>query len=298
MNKVEYGDINKFLVSIGMALIAISFLAPYLYLKEDFGLYVDVATLNKYQPEVQHLINDKLDKVSFIQKNILGVCIAVLASGVLSVIIGLVRWFHWQAIVDKKFEKELEKLGLEIQALTPTQVMEKAKVEVEEIEADNKEESISKPKEESIVIQYLRIEESVISRFEAYQSPNFDVLAHQRLGNRYEIDLILRAIPNSYLDRIVEIKYFRGMLSESIIAQTLMKLKNTLAYYKENLHRTAVPVLLLIYEDDKFDIQKIGEIEDKISELITDIRLLKRLKVEFINSKHINEFEVRHLLKR
>ncbi|WP_139125708.1 hypothetical protein [Arcticibacter eurypsychrophilus] len=295
MEKVEYGDINKFLVSIGIALIAISFLAPYLYLKEDFGLYVEAMAIHKYQPAVQYLITDKIDKVLFIQKYVLGICIVIFGVGTFSLIKGLIRWAKWQAVINEKFKKEIEKLGLEIKALTPVQVVEKVK---DELEAGNEINKITKSVDESIIFHYLKVEEDVIARFEAYNSPNYRILAQQRLGNRFEVDVLLKATASGYLDRIVEIKYFRGAILPANVAQVLMKLKSVVSYYKRNLLRTPVPVLLIVYEEDKFDVQKIGEIEDEIAELTMNIRSLKRLKVEFINSKLIIEFDVKNLLKR
>lgn len=58
MQKIDYGDINKFLVSIGLVLIALAVLTPYLYLKEDFGLYIEQSKIDQMQEPIKELITE------------------------------------------------------------------------------------------------------------------------------------------------------------------------------------------------------------------------------------------------
>lgn len=58
MEKIDYGDINKFLVSIGIVLIGLSVLTPFLYLKEDFGIYLSEEEISKYEQPIKSLIID------------------------------------------------------------------------------------------------------------------------------------------------------------------------------------------------------------------------------------------------
>ena len=53
MQKIEYGDLYKFLVSVGVILIGFAVLIPYFYLKEDFGLCVPQSDMARFEPEVR-----------------------------------------------------------------------------------------------------------------------------------------------------------------------------------------------------------------------------------------------------
>ena len=126
MQKIDYGDINKFLVSIGLVLIALAVLTPYLYLKEDFGLYIEQSKIDQMQEPIKELITEKQNQVIKFQTFIPWVSLSFFLLGLTSTIIGLVRWFKRQSKIDEKFDKELQKLDLEITSLTPEEKEEKA----------------------------------------------------------------------------------------------------------------------------------------------------------------------------
>lgn len=68
MQKIDYGDINKFLVSIGLVLICLAILTPYFYLKEDFGIYIGQEDIKKFEEPIQKIITGKQEHVMRIQK--------------------------------------------------------------------------------------------------------------------------------------------------------------------------------------------------------------------------------------
>lgn len=59
MQKIEYGDVNRFLVSMGIILIGLSILAPYFYLKEDFGIFLEQSQIEKLQAPLKEIIETK-----------------------------------------------------------------------------------------------------------------------------------------------------------------------------------------------------------------------------------------------
>jgi hypothetical protein len=303
MHKIEYGDINKFLVSIGIVLIALSILTPYFYLKEDFGLYLEQEAIKKYEEPIRQIITKKQEQVIFLQKIIPKVSLGLFLLGLISSSIGLFRWLKRQSKIDEKFDKEIKRLDLEIESLTPEEKEEKAKKEAQEIELEETQTetlspSKSIPTSTSIYTDYIRVEQDVIEIFENYKSPNFEVMSQQRLGKKFEIDLLLKAKNKSYSDRIVEIKYFRKKLPLSIINKALSQLNTYISYYKNATNKQVIPVLLVVYNKENVNPSDIAKFNDKISNYSQDIPHLKRLKVEFIPQDEINSFDVRRLLKR
>ncbi|MDO8446496.1 MAG: hypothetical protein Q7T53_10425 [Deltaproteobacteria bacterium] len=302
MQKIEYGDINKFLVSIGLVLIGLAILTPYLYLKEDFGLYIEKEAIDKFQEPIQHIITKKQEQVIGIQKIIPKVSFLLLLLGITSSFIGLKRWFKRQAKIDEKFDKEIRILDIEIESLTPEEKEEKAKKEVQEIELEEVTQPVSTQK---ISLQtktpfqdYIRIEQDIVRVFENYKSPNFEILSQQRIGNKFEVDILLKAKPKTYSDRIVEIKYFRNQLPQSIIQKTLYQLNTYISYYKNAARKQVIPVLLIVYNNEIIDSDDILKFYNRIKDYSQDIPNLNRLKVEFIPEKEIEKFNVRQILKR
>ena len=297
MNKIDYGDINKFLVSIGIVLIGLAVLTPYLYLKEDFGLYLEQESFEKLQEPIKHLITDKQEKITLIQKFIPCISITLLLLGLLSIIVGLVRWFKRQSKLDEKFDKEIKKLDLEIESLTPEEKERKALKEVTEIEQEVLQIENIQPKNEAIQ-NYLRVENDIFKLFQNYKSPNFDILPQQRIGNRFEIDLLLKAKTKKFSDRIIEIKYFKNQLPVSILNKAIYQLNTYISYYKEATNKSVVPVLFIVYNDKTISADKIIDYKKRIFEYAKDIPNLERLKVEFIEESNIEKFDIQTILKK
>ncbi|MGK9123916.1 hypothetical protein M1D52_07340 [Olivibacter sp. SA151] len=296
MEKIEYGDVNKFLVSIGLVLITLSFALPYLFLKEDFGVYLEISKILELQPHMQTLIWRKQMQVAFLQDALPVISLLLFAFGILLSQWGLRRWFKRQRSIDEKFDTELAKSKLELTAMSPLEVAEKAQSEVQEIEAVNNEEHKTGPSDYSL-IDYLKVEERVYNLFKNNPSRHFDTYTQMRLG-RTEIDVVMASRSSSYRDRIIEIKYFKTNFNHFVVDKALVQLNNTITYYKSNTGRSAVPVILIIYEPETFKNSDIISIQAQVLNWASKYRDLNRLKAAFIAVSEIEMFDVKTLLKR
>jgi hypothetical protein len=302
MQKIDFGDINKFLVSIGLVLIALAILTPYLYLKEDFGLYIDKEEVLKFEEPIKKIIANKQYQVYKIQKIIPWTSFALFLLGIASSLIGLKRWFKRQSKIDEKFDKEIKKLDLEIETLSPEEKIEKAKKEVQEIELAEQLESTStlsaSTSKSEGYLSYMKIEQSIYQLFQNLKSPNFDIHSEQKLGNRFYIDLLLKAKSNKFSDRIIEIKYFKNQLLISSIQKSIYQLNTYISYYKENTNKQVIPILLIVYRKDNINEERILHYHIRINEFSNDLPNLERLKVEFIEENGLNDFNVSVFLKK
>ncbi len=297
MEKIEYGDVNKFLVSIGIILIAFGFITPYYFLKEDFGVYIEVSKFQNLQPYVQSLILRKQWQIALLQNVVPFASLALFGSGVALSIWGLCRWFKRQDRIDEKFDTELAKLKLELTAMTPIEVVEKADNEVRETETVSAADPKSVSGEPGSLISYLKIEERVYRKFKSYQSRHFDISTQMKLG-RIEIDIVMAAKSSGFVDRIIEMKYFSKNFNPYIVEKALVQLHNTITYYKNHTGRKAVPVLLIIYEPDILNPDNIPTIQAQVFKLSTNLPSLDRLKIAFSGVNEIETFNVQVLLQK
>ena len=107
MQKIEYGDLYKFLVSVGVILIGFAVLIPYFYLKEDFGLCVPQSDMARFEPEVRQIIRTKQQLLLRVQNYVPYLSLAMFATGILSVAAGLYKWSRRQRQADAKFDLEV-----------------------------------------------------------------------------------------------------------------------------------------------------------------------------------------------
>lgn len=190
-------------------------------------------------------------------------------------------------------------MDLEIESLTPEEKIEKAKQESQEIElAEQIQTSNQSEKKSDSYINYMNVEKVLYNAFIDLNSPNFDVLIEKKLGNKYYIDLLLKAKTENYADRIIEIKYFRKNMPTSVLTQAVYKLNTYIAYYKENTNKAVIPVLLIVYNKQNIRLEEILRAKSQITDFSSDLPNMSRLKVEFIDENNLEEFNPRVLLKR
>jgi hypothetical protein len=243
VQKIEFGDINKFLVSVGLVLIGLGIVTPYLYLKEDFGLNTESEKLMKLDLVVQEIFAYKKNQISSIQKILPWSSLALFGLGILISGIGIKRWLKRQKKIDEKFDKEVQILDIEIKASTPEEKIENAKKEIKEIELAEELESetkVVKPKQVSGYESYMEIERNIFQLFENMDSPNFEVYQEPKIGDKFYIDILLKANSNKFSDRLIEIKYFRNHLPVSTIQKSLYQLSTYISYYKANTNPLGV----------------------------------------------------------
>lgn len=305
MEKVQYGDVNRFLVSIGLVLILLSFALPYFYLTNDFGLYIEENRIKLFTLPIQKIICDKQQLLTEIQRFIPVTSISLFGIGLVTLIIGLFRWFRRQAKIDKKENLDIQKLELEISKLTPQEKLEKAEKEVQAIEvAEIIEER--KQKDPNLKLEtdkkinnYLDIEKRVVDHFKEYKSPNFEILDNVKIAGRFWIDLLLEAKTSEFADRLIEIKFSKQNLSYSIIKDALAQLDKYTSFYLGFYNRKVVPVLIVIFTDESnVNEQQLRDLAQKVHSDSDNYDSLKRLQTHFINEKDIKGFDVQMILRR
>lgn len=308
MQKIDYGDINKFLVSIGLVLITLALLTPYLFLKEDFGVMLSEKEQKSLTIEAKKIYEHKNNVILTLQTKLPWISGILVFFGVFSIICGLYRWFDRQAILDKKLILENDKLEKEISALTPQQKIDKATQELQEIELTKEIENLTqsindatlkiKGIESNSVLKYLDIESKMVDRFIEYKSPNFKILSNQKLG-RFDIDLLMKSKDNNkYSDRIVEIKYNANNVSRSYLNSVVLRLSSLIDFYQDSYNRNVVPVLIIVYGSDSIPQNKADELKIFLKERMDANKNMSRLKIEFVDEKSISAFDVRKILKR
>lgn len=64
--KFEFGDLYKFIVSLGVVLITLSVMLPWLFLKEPFDLFRSEVEINELSDVAREIVIKRQHAVSFI----------------------------------------------------------------------------------------------------------------------------------------------------------------------------------------------------------------------------------------
>jgi len=295
-NKLEFSDINRYFVSIGTILIAISFLLPYFYLKENFGIIISETDYKSYTEISRKIIDNKQQNILFFQNYIIEISASILLIGIIFTIIGIVRWNKRQSKIDKKFDKELEKLEIEIKQLTPEEKEEKLNEEVLQVTESSQEINSNLPVQDyrSIRNIYETVESTIINKITQYNLLNnsYDLYTEIKVANKY-IDALLKGKEK---DIIVEIKYMNRNISIMMLRDLTQRFDYLLEFYKKTTKKTIQGKMLVVYNDTEINEEQV--IKAKLRFESTDFQngLLNKTELYLIKYSELNNFEIKNII--
>lgn len=305
LDKVQYGDYNRFLASIGLVLIALGLLLPYFYLKENFDLLIKNEDLNALTDVARGIITTRQN---YTQQLITIIPIASslsILSGIILLIIGLRNWKRRQNIEDDKTLQERDKIIAEmakIRAETDKIIKEGKKIPLQEvIENKNKEiqktePDISERERKGIVSKYLLVEALVAEKFKREYSDQYNVLVNYKVNNR-EFDIILSAINedtkkrfNFKKDVIVEVKYTRK-INKQIVNQAIQQTGELIKAYPNAFTN---PIVLFVMEEPVTNVDK----DELLSKIISEWseKTVSKWNIKFIQVDELPDIRLKDLL--
>ena len=295
MQKIEYGYLYKFLVSVGVILIGFAVLIPYFYLKEDFGLCVPQSDMARFEPEVRQIIRTKQQLLLRVQNYVPYLSLAMLATGLLSVAAGLYKWSRRQRKADAKFDLEVKRLDLQIRALSPEETKEKIAREVDEItrqepsgakKPDKPSGPVQAGERARYISEYYDVERAVIESFEKRLSDRkeYEIKPQTEIGDRLHLDMLLLSRDNGLRsDKIIEIKYFRNGLNGKYVFDIVRQMNTCLCRYRGLTGRRAAPVLLIVYNRERDSAESAARFGDRIRSAAEGLPDMEELKKQIEN---------------
>lgn len=292
MNKPEYSDLYKFIVSLGVVLIGFAFILPWLFLHESFDSLVSAEKIAKLTPTAQTLISYRQNIALWFVQNIKWISAIPAFLGVVFLIGGLFLWQRKQKITDKKDELETEKLSLEVKSMSVEQVAVKL---IQETTVDQnlaKEgEKVEVKSQIKAVNEYIRIEKLIFDKL-SYCFGAGSARLNQQIRDS-QADLIVKV---NMADRaIFEIKYFQKAINPSQktndISQALVK--SVQAYKAISPHHFAYGVGLIILGNEQIGVDENYKVTTKEINGVT-IRVIILTENEFTK---INNDQLKSLVK-
>jgi hypothetical protein len=297
MEKIEYADINKFMVSTGLVLMSASLIIPYFFFKESFGLYIEKSRVAVFTSEMRDQYYLKQWALLKFQSCLPWLSVGVFSIGLFSSITGMKRWIVRQTKIDRNFDLTTTKLEREIDNLTPAQVFEMASEEVQENEAATRlntepnnigSSNFPQISESKAIVEYLNIEERIYSRLKKVAPKNYELLRHISIDGIKKIDMMLVSKDKMRPDVIIEVKYSNRIISMSVIESAMDRLDKAITNYKKVVPAPqAIPCLIIVYGNQVINTDQIGIFRQKIDNKILGAPSLKNIRVFFQN-----EFEI------
>ena len=258
MAQFEYNDLNKFFVSIGVFLIGLTFILPWLFLREDFNLLITSENLSKFTLGAQKIIKQRQSFVGLLSVIIPIISILTLSSGTFLIYKGIRGWRKLQLLIEERekltnqiqvIQEQKEKLTnqklfIEITSLSKEEKNEKIEKEVQQIqpEVSEKLEMKTALDPETFKKNYLQFENKFQLLLEKHLSANYKIYRDSKIDNS-EYDLILSSLPDDF---IFEIKYSEGRVSSWYLHKCLAELRTLLSSYMDKVKPNAKARLVFL----------------------------------------------------
>lgn len=136
MNKPEYGSLHKFLVSLGLILLALPLVLLYFFTRTDF-LLLTRAEYAKLSDFSLHQLQQYDALMSQLETLFPALCIVSLAGGIALLYKGIIGWAPVQDDLDRAIKADRLSRELKNKQMSSSEVLEKAVSEAEEAEEVN-----------------------------------------------------------------------------------------------------------------------------------------------------------------
>ncbi len=304
IEKAQYGDFNRFSVSIGLIFIALGVLLPYLYMKESFDLLIKNDDLTSLTPIAQEIINSRQGYIQKLVAAIPYISIGSILTGIILTIIGIKNWRKRQVVEDNKLLSELNKtiaeeaklkaeeskIRKEGEKLSQTEVIENKRKEIEKSEP-----TLSIAEKNLSISNYLLVEAMIAEKFKQEYSDKYNVHSNYKI-NHQEFDIILERINNSteginlHKDAIVEVKYVKK-IDKRLVRDTFQKIGNALKAYPKAITN---PIIIFVSNDVDENTNK----EELLSSIISEWseKSISKWIVRFINVEDLPELKLKDII--
>ena len=253
MDKLQYDSLYKFLVSLGVVLIALP-IAALIFLANGTMLLISQSDYENLSEYSIHNLNQHNYIVSLIIKFLPTISILFFAAGIVLICVGLIKWHKIQKMLDIKIAAEAKIKELEADKMSNTEIFTKHLDESVEV-ADN---DIITPTTNSVpqytsqhqrLLKYVEIED----KFFEYGIPvqikrRYSYRRNIKIGN-FSYDAIAVSLKTN-VDFIYEVKYWDRIPQNHILQQTVERLHNAGINYKNSEHRNYHCVLAIVSPKD------------------------------------------------
>lgn len=308
LNKVEFSDLYKFLTSVGLIIIASSFLIPWLFMKQEIGLLISESQYNELIESSKNLTDNRISLGLFITKVIPYISGVLFALGIIISGIGLWNWKKKQDTVDETDQLKLTELKAKIKELDSNEIEQKAEQEVKKelsmtSDSDsNKEEAESKIEEnknvniETLKSNLINMENLFFQKIVDFNSFVYEPKSNVKIDNKFEIDILLKSLDlNKYPDILIEVKYIQNKLKFSIVQEAFRGLMN--AY--SNLYKSRKKIntyLIIVYKHDIAEREEINRFLTAVNDYSAKFNR-NIYKFLLMNDNEAENFDIKKIIK-
>jgi hypothetical protein len=298
MANIEYSDYYKFRVSLGLVLLGLSPLLPWLFFREPFDLLITTDTLKTLTPDAQKFIAYRQATLLGSKWLVFAFSSASFLSGLAFLTTGLVAWKKKQLRLDEHeivtytiTQKELEEMS------RPESPSEKLQRTISEVQASNRDAVPDSQVQTDTqllasVTKYAEVEEKVSKKLLEYFGDEYFVLSNRTI-NGAQFDNILQKKDGRPPDLIVETMYANSGFDLRVVQNRIKQLWDSSEIYFTSTKREVIGVVFLVSPKAKRNEKMFSRIEESVREeqkRHQSVITIQFVSEEEIDSLNLNDF--------
>lgn len=292
-NKIDFTDLYRFLTSIGLVVIALAILTPWLYTNSSSG-HISIEEYHKLTIASKNLIDNQIKLNTLVLSVIPYATPALFIVGLLISAFGIRRWKGKQEEIDL-----IDKMNLQerLDRLTPSEVEEKVQKEAKEEIAKSDEKFASKISNDEIQAlgqKILNVEEQFFRKITELNPHSYEAFSNMRIDEKAVADIYLRSHDQKKnRDILVEIRYLQKRLSTQVLRNAYESLTTTYAKYHTSTHRLAYVVLVIVYNEKIASHEEFRRFQVAVESL--GINQNKAFRFFLISDKEVANFDIKFI---
>ncbi|MBV6694432.1 hypothetical protein KVO79_20235 [Serratia quinivorans] len=248
--KFEFGDLYKFIVSLGVVLLMSTVIMPWLFLREPFDILKSAQDIEKLTTMAQEIIKTREGVVLFVSKYLLLYSVVSFFLGGFLILYGLYKWRQNQLIIDEQTKIELEQKKRANRDATDDEVESKILLDAARQDSVPAREAVG-----NITRNYYEMESVVFKKFNEYYSDRYTVRRDRVIAD-VGIDILLEGNAIFTKDWIIEVKYIRKGFNLGWLRQSFSKNRYAKTIYMQFENKIPNTLLLVVVDDDAYERNK------------------------------------------
>jgi len=273
MSNLQYDNFPKFIVSLGIVMIAIPFIIILFFLQENSVLLIAEDEILKLTEIAKNTISTKQQFSQWISNYLVHIFVFFECLGLGTFLLGCKMWYTLQQKLDKKQDIDYETAKKQLEKLSADEHEQKISSEINELSSpsfdntdDDSVELISLDdiitrqedvRQQNRVInaairqRYKIVEAEIINKIKDKLNSNYETQDNVRIGY-FSFDAVSMD-KKGEIDYIFEIKYIMDpkTYSRSRWAAVLSHIKEQLSVYQEQIKRNVKAVIIVVTPANK-----------------------------------------------
>lgn len=254
MDKLQYDSFYKFMVSVGVVLIAAPLFGLYYLLCNGNQILITKDKFEALSSTSIIFVHQRDQTILCILKVLPWILCGLILLGLVCLIYGGIKWHSVQKEIDKQTKLTTQTQELNLQKMTPLEIASKAIEETSDEQEENVKTQAEISFEKTRILKAIEIENLCYKYICKQFSSNYDIQQNVKFG-KYCCDIVAVSKIDR-IDYIFEIKHWNRRPTLSLFYKLIERMKVMKTDYKNISHRDCKCILMIItIEECKEDMQ-------------------------------------------